>query len=1556
METSFEFVGDNNQLKKVLQEVVKEMNNVDRAAKNAGMSNTEFLEKLKSGAITTTMYAASIAGVSTALFGFVRQMEQVRSKMESTEASFKVFLGSSQRAKKFMDELSVAAYNNTNEFSNLAEQASKLLAYRVSESDAIPTLQRLSEVSAGANKPLEGLVDTFNKVKSMDKIDSRTLMSLKGMGLDVVQEIARMKGVSEDLIDKTALKFKDLNDALIAATDEGGRYHDMMFEKMQTLGDKIGTIKDNVTTMFNELGERFEDVLKGALDGVNFVIENYEQIGKIILQLIEIYGTYKAAVIAYTAARKAAITLEKINRAGGLAQVIIDKKQAISTQLKTLATKIYTKEVKKATAASIGLKIAAFGIVGIASALISVFGIWGAKTKDEKDEQDKLNDAIDEFLGKEKNYVKSIDKHVEALKSEKASVEELKEAYDALKGTDAMKDDNGVPYTESAFMAMSNEDRKKIAEKAENDSEQARRSALQNLVDSNYRKNWQKAKNEEQVAYANKAQYGISDAEFKASEFKVKTGLLQAYEPIQNAVIAMADLYEQSLSLLPVEEARSKVTERIAELKEQEATEQDLLNKKMLTTERLEYERYLNNIGTVGDIQKTSNELQNGIKADQQLIKDIQSGAVKVEKPLDAIKEAQSRISQSTSSLKTLLGNDFSLLSIFDYDRDTNKAYWDELIKDAQDELVKLSPSDLSGEKGNNLRDIIDNAKQQLAVYTGFSYETIESEKKARISALNEQVKIENKAIKEKRAARQADYKQQLAELDQQNKEYYKKNGKYDPNIAIQKQNLKLQFDLDIKKMDEEFENWKRKTSQDKLKIEVDIETKKLEQDLERASTPLQKQIAKANLRAYEDQTLKNNNRTEMRDELRDKLGGSEADLQSFLGGDRSGIDSKTLEELDAIVAKYDDLLKLQKEQKEYERNVEDYNADIEDYNAYVEEILAAEQWKQEQLRKLRDGEENALSSSQIDDGYNSMVQRARNNHDISNEEDELAGIAAKLQGGLTDVAFKEIKAQLDEFLASIDSQIASTAEGSEYLSLEADMKQQKAMSEDQSLTEEQRAAATAKMLEDEEAIAAIKERSAAGDGMLLKYISARKRGEDMAAQAQQNAGAQSQKDLKNQQKAYGNVIQTLDLAKNAAHDLADELGGALSSKGKKALDTLAEVADFAISSVNSIQFVSENASKLMGDTAKTAGEEITTVEKASLILTIISMAIQAIMAIVKIAKQFSKDQQLQDQIDASKEKTEELKRANDRLQRSYQSKSGVEYYKGMYKAAKDLDNVIKEQNKTIDLARQKYELLASKWGEDSDKAKEAKEQWLDLQDARDETADKEREQMEQLQSELLTTDLKSFSQSLAESMVDGFSQGKDSIEDTFDDMLDDLMRSMMTKNLALAFEGQFKDVFDKMNEKVEQGNGSLSTNDIDDIMAMMEAAKGRATTLAETYYDIMDSMGILTDEDEEASKGSITGLTQDQGDQLNARFTALQIEGANVVAATQAMQIALTQIGTDVTLQTSIMQSIQAQCTLGTQIAQNQLDELRVISAHTAAIEEHAARLKAIEQNTARL
>lgn len=325
------------------------------------------------GAFTRIVGAGAAAG-------FVKQMFNVRSEMQNTEAMLRVFLGSTEKAAAFFKQLQGYAYNNVFEFKDLAAQSAQMLAYGNAVETVIPTINKLSEVAAGTNVPLEELVGIWNKVKVTDKMDSNTIYSLGAKGIDVRQAIADIKELETGQkmlakeVDTTGLKFKDLQKIIDHVATNGGMFDGMMQEKMKTLGDSFGLMQDNLTNMFNEIGEKNQGLLKGGMDIANYLIENYESVAKVLGTLVVAYGTAKAASIAFNIAQKNGTgvavldntvwairgNLLKVNAEGGknitasIRQITAEQKEEIATLKAAITEQEHEEVIRKSRTANLG--------------------------------------------------------------------------------------------------------------------------------------------------------------------------------------------------------------------------------------------------------------------------------------------------------------------------------------------------------------------------------------------------------------------------------------------------------------------------------------------------------------------------------------------------------------------------------------------------------------------------------------------------------------------------------------------------------------------------------------------------------------------------------------------------------------------------------------------------------------------------------------------------------------------------------------------------------------------------------------------------------------------------------------------------------------------------------------------------------------------------------------------------------------------------------------------------------------------------------------------------
>ena len=123
--------------------------------------------------------------------------------------------------------------------------------------------------------------------------------------------------------------FPEVQKVIQNLTNEGGMFFNLMQEQSKTITGQISNIGDSFSMMLNDIGKANEGIINDALSSVSYLIENYEKVGKILIELVGTYGAYRTALITISA-------IENLRYQATLAHMAgLTKMQAIITVLKT---------------------------------------------------------------------------------------------------------------------------------------------------------------------------------------------------------------------------------------------------------------------------------------------------------------------------------------------------------------------------------------------------------------------------------------------------------------------------------------------------------------------------------------------------------------------------------------------------------------------------------------------------------------------------------------------------------------------------------------------------------------------------------------------------------------------------------------------------------------------------------------------------------------------------------------------------------------------------------------------------------------------------------------------------------------------------------------------------------------------------------------------------------------------------------------------------------------------------------------------------------------------
>jgi hypothetical protein len=406
----FDITGDNSNMLAALQGTQNGVRQTARVVEQSGHGIEQMFSKIQ-----------AVASTALAGFGaqqFAQKVMQVRGQFQQLEIAFKTMLGSEDEANKLMDQLVKTAAKTPFDLQGIAQGAKQLLAYGIQADDVNETLVRLGDISAGLSIPLNDLVYLYGTTITQGRMFTMDLRQFLGRGIPMTEELAKQFGVTKEkvgeLVTAGKVSAENMKQAIISMTSEGGKFASLMEKQSHTITGQISNIEDAVDTMFNEIGKKSEGVINTGLSSVSYLVENWEKIGKVVLEVAVAYGSYKAALLAVLVAHKVQAIYGAITAFLSLAKGVHAAKDAM----------LLFNLVSKAN--PIGL------IVSVITSAAAAFYLFGENTDTAAKAQENMNKIAEKAAEKAAEEKTKIDLLVAAAKDDKLSMDERKEAIDKL--------------------------------------------------------------------------------------------------------------------------------------------------------------------------------------------------------------------------------------------------------------------------------------------------------------------------------------------------------------------------------------------------------------------------------------------------------------------------------------------------------------------------------------------------------------------------------------------------------------------------------------------------------------------------------------------------------------------------------------------------------------------------------------------------------------------------------------------------------------------------------------------------------------------------------------------------------------------------------------------------------------------------------------------------------------------------------------------------------------------------------------------------------------------
>nr|DAT85565.1 MAG TPA: tail tape measure protein [Caudoviricetes sp.] len=345
----------------------------------------------------------------------------VRAEFESMETSLKVLLGGNEeRLNNIMGQIKEYALASPLNTKDMVGAVQMMTSFGIEAEKSIDYLKAIGDISMGDTGKFNSLALAFSQMSSAGKLMGQDLLQMVNQGFNPLEEISRKTGKSigelKNEMSKGAISSKMVQDAFISATSAGGKFYGMASEGAKTLNGQISMLQESFDNMFNEIGSKGEGVIMSAVKAGTSLVENYETIGKVLEEIVIVYGSYRAALVLNMALEKA----QAFQRLAAMQ----------GTTVLSLAV-----DALKAKTAALNATMLANPYVAVLTAIMALVGVmWTMRDTSSAvaDVQSKLNDANNEVQKSTSEETRKLDKLCEILETTKKGSNRWKAAKDAI--------------------------------------------------------------------------------------------------------------------------------------------------------------------------------------------------------------------------------------------------------------------------------------------------------------------------------------------------------------------------------------------------------------------------------------------------------------------------------------------------------------------------------------------------------------------------------------------------------------------------------------------------------------------------------------------------------------------------------------------------------------------------------------------------------------------------------------------------------------------------------------------------------------------------------------------------------------------------------------------------------------------------------------------------------------------------------------------------------------------------------------------------------------------
>lgn len=254
-------------------------NSLNRSANTAGSGVSGMASQFAAASAKATVLANMLTSLGTKAVGlakgFVEMGISYNAQIEKYTTGFTNMLGSAQAAQEAMQAIQEDAARTPFDVASLT-QANQLLISAGENAEysrkVINALGDAVSATGGGSAELSRMAANLQQIANVGKAAAIDIKQFAYAGINIYQILADYTGKSVQEVQKMTISYDLLSQALIAASEEGGRYYNAMNTQSQTLKGRTDTLKDNVSQLAGLLTGNLTNALGGVIFKLNEMV------------------------------------------------------------------------------------------------------------------------------------------------------------------------------------------------------------------------------------------------------------------------------------------------------------------------------------------------------------------------------------------------------------------------------------------------------------------------------------------------------------------------------------------------------------------------------------------------------------------------------------------------------------------------------------------------------------------------------------------------------------------------------------------------------------------------------------------------------------------------------------------------------------------------------------------------------------------------------------------------------------------------------------------------------------------------------------------------------------------------------------------------------------------------------------------------------------------------------------------------------------------------------------------------------------------------------------